>query len=198
MHVCKRIHASSCSNSSSGSGSGDDRDAREAKRLREQRAKRKNVANKRREQAGDKDSDDNSSDGGSNGATKVRGRNAAAEQLAYIPAVGDMVALPEGADKFCLALIAQVDGTSLQVEYFGTQGDDPQTARFKPVWIDREDGRPVFTRRRRGKYDRWSGEVQVSWVLCGPLELKKQGALKAKSYDKLKDKIGHLKHAKME
>ena len=186
------------SNSSSGSESDDEIDAREVKRLREKRAKRKNMAKEHREQAGDKDSNDNGSDGGSNGATKVRGRNAAAEQLQYIPAVGETVALPEGADKFCLALIAQVDGTSLQVEYLGTQGDDPQTARFKPVWIDREDGRPVFTKRRRGKYDRWSGEVQVSWVLCGPLELKKHGALKSKSYGKLQDEIGHLKHAKME
>ena len=77
------------------------------------------------------------------------------ERLLREPLQGDIIAVPDGRGKFCLATIAGVEDSRLRVNYLGTRGKNLKSATFWQVWIDLRDSRPMLQRKRGA--ERWEG-----------------------------------------
>ena len=118
------------------------------------------------------------------------------ERLLREPLQGDIIAVPDGRGKFCLATITEVEDSRLRVDYMGTRGKNLKNATFWQVWIDPHDSRPMFSNKKRGA-QRWHGIEGIDEVLCTGLQLTSTGKLTRASFELLKKTAGRLRHSRM-
>ena len=85
----------------------------------------------------------------------------------------------------------------MDVRYFGTVVKNLKRAKFRLVWIDHKDGRPMFSRGREKHVRAWVGREALSDVICTGLELDKSGVLTAASRKRLAEALRSRKQEKM-
>ena len=114
--------------------------------------------------------------------------------------INDLIAVLDdaGDTEWHLARVTDIVDGHLEVHYFGTSGQALSSAKFRPVYIDDGDQRPLLRAnglRHNGRASPWTGRIPITadLIIVDKMALRSNGRLTAASKSAV-EAFEHLNH----